>query len=228
MPSSNAIIFPYTAWSSRLANWSKRVPRPVTIFAVNLSAPADVFFIVNGRPYQAEVTTVIEGIDGWIQVVTPPFSGQDWSIEQQADVRVIAGVGTGDEQTDTLFDVYTLLPQSQTAAPVIFGVSPSSGRSSGGEVVSILGQGFTFPAAVTIVEFIDSSGTSRVASILAVAPDGSQIQVETPRFSTLPLETDDPQRPRILLSRDDAGRVDGLLHDRLVRMFRNSSLRPWA
>jgi CubicO group peptidase (beta-lactamase class C family) len=42
------------------------------------------------------------------------------------------------------------------------------------------------------------------------------------------LETDDPQRPHVVLTRDDAGRIDGLLHDRLVRMFRNDSLRPWA
>ncbi len=183
----------------------------VTLFGVNISAPVEVFFIVNGRPYEASVIDVIEGIDGWIQVATPPFSGQDWSIEQEADVRAIVGVGTGNEQTDTLFDVYTLLPQSQTAGPVIFGVSPSSGRSSGGEVVNILGQGFTFPAANTVVEFIDSGGASRVASILAVAPDGTQIQVETPRFSTLPLEDDDPQDVVVTTPNGNGTLVDGFI-----------------
>ncbi len=179
----------------------------VTLYGVNVSAPAEVFFIVNGRPYEAEVGTVIEGIDGWIQVATPPFIGQDWSIEQTADVQVIVGVGTENQQTDTLFGAYTLLPQSQTSGPVIFGVSPNTGRSSGGEIVNILGQGFTFPAANTVVSFIDPGGFTLPAPILSIAPDGSQIQVETPRFSTLPLESDAPQDV-VVTTPNGAGRLE--------------------
>ena len=33
----------------------------------------------------------------------------------------------------------------------------------------------------------------RLGTVISVAPDGTQIQVETPRFSTIPLEQDRPQ-----------------------------------
>ncbi len=183
----------------------------VTLYGVNISTPVEVYFIVNGRPYEAEVVDTVVGDDGWIQVLTPVFTGQDWSIEQTADIRVLVSAGTTEQQTDTLFGAYTLLQQSQTAGPVIFGVAPNSGRSSGGEVVSILGQGFDFSAANMVVGFTDSGGTARLASILAVAPDGTQIQVETPLFSTLPLDQDDPQDVEVTTPNGSDTLADGFI-----------------
>jgi hypothetical protein len=183
----------------------------VTIFGVNIEAPAEVFFILNGRPYQATVQSVVEGYDGWIVVTTPAFTGEDASIEQRADVRVAVAVGTEREQIGRLELAYTLLPASQTAGPVIFGLSPASGRSSGGEIVNVLGQGFGFPAANMAVEFISPSGGSRSATIVSVAPDGSQIQVETPRFSTLPLAEDQAQDVRVSTPNGSGQLDDGFL-----------------
>jgi hypothetical protein len=54
----------------------------------------------------------------------------------------------------------------------------------------VLGQGFGTVAADIFVSFTDEDGGVKLASVLAVAPDGTQIQIETPQFSTLPLEED--------------------------------------
>jgi hypothetical protein len=125
-----------------------------------------------------------------VTVVTPAFTGTDTGIQQTADVRVNTNAGTGSQQTDTLPDAFVLLPGG---GPQIFGVSPNSGRSSGGEIVNILGQGFGAVASDLSVSFTDTQGVVKLGTVMAVSPDGSQIQVETPRFSTLPLPSDEPQ-----------------------------------
>ncbi len=159
-----------------------------------IQAPVEVYFDLNGVAYQAIVAGVTESIplsaDGSITVVTPAFTGANNSIQQTADVRVVANAGTGSQETSTLSSAYVLLPGG---GPQIFGVSPNSGRSSGGEVVNILGQNFGSVASDLSVSFTDPDDVVRLASVLSVAPDGTQIQVETPRFSTLPLTEDRPQ-----------------------------------
>jgi hypothetical protein len=60
-------------------------------------------------------------------------------------------------------------------------------------VVNVLGQGFGTVATDISVSFTDEEGAVRLASVLSVAPDGSQIQIETPLFSTIPLTEDRPQ-----------------------------------
>ena len=156
-----------------------------------ITAPVEVYFDLAGTPYQAIVANVTESeplsADGSISVVTPAFTGADNSIEQSADVRVITGAGTGTQQSDTLTQAFALLP---SLGPTIFGLSPNSGRSSGGEVVNVLGQGFGSVATDLAVSFVDPDGVAKLATVLAVSPDGTQIQVETPQFSTVPLEED--------------------------------------
>ncbi len=159
-----------------------------------IQAPAEVFFDLGGVAYQGIVSGVSESNplseDGSITVVTPAFTGANNSIQQTADVRVITNAGTGSAETATLVSAFVLLPGG---GPAIFGVAPSSGRSSGGEVVNILGQNFGSVASDLSVSFTDDDSVVRLATVLSVAPDGSQIQVETPRFSTLPLTEDRPQ-----------------------------------
>ncbi len=164
-----------------------------TIIGKGILAPVDVYFDLNGNAYQAIVAGVVESDplseEGSITVITPAFTGVDNTIQQTADVRVITNAGTGGQETDTLGDAFALVPGG---GPAIFGVSPNTGRSSGGEVVSILGQGFGTVASDLSVSFTEDNGVVRLGTVLAVAPDGSQIQVETPIFSTLPLEGDIP------------------------------------
>jgi len=128
--------------------------------------------------------------DGTITVITPAFTGTNTGIQQTADVRVNTNAGTGSQETDTLPDAFVLLPGG---GPLIFGLQPNSGRSSGGEVVNVLGQAFGSVASDLSVSFTDRLGAVKLGIVMAVSPDGTQIQVETPRFSTIPLEVDEPQ-----------------------------------
>jgi len=185
----------------------------VVILGKGIVAPVEVTFILNGVPFSAEVINVLESIPssgpGSIVAITPRFTGTDTSIEQQADIRVVARVGSiGGEEKDTLFQAFSLLPGLGT---VIYGVAPNSGRSSGGEVINILGQGFGSNAAEVSATFTDSGGSVRIGRVLAVAPDGTQIQVETPRFSTLPLATDHPQDVSVTTPEGSARIEDGFL-----------------
>ncbi len=185
----------------------------VVIAGKGIVAPVEVTFILNGVPYNAQVVNVLESIPsnapGSIVAITPRFTGTDTSIEQYADIRVLANVGSiGGQETDTLMRAFGLLPGLGT---VIYGISPNSGRSSGGEVVNILGQGFGSNAAEVSVTFTDGGGSVRIGQVLAVSPDGTQIQVETPRFSTLPLATDQPQDVSVTTPEGEARIEDGFL-----------------
>ncbi len=166
----------------------------VVITGKGIQSPVEVYFDLDGFPYEAIVVGVTESVplsaEGTITVITPAFTGTNTGIQQTADVRVNTNAGTGAQETDTLPDAFVLLPGG---GPAIFGVVPSSGRSSGGEVVNVLGQGFGSVASDLSVSFTDPNGAVRLGTVIAVSPDGSQIQVETPLFSTIPLTTDQPQ-----------------------------------
>jgi hypothetical protein len=166
----------------------------VLITGKGIQSPVEVYFDLDGFPYQAIVVGVTESdplsAEGTITVITPAFTGTNTGIQQTADVRVETNAGTGAQETDTLPDAFVLLPGG---GPAIFGVVPSSGRSSGGEVVNVLGQGFGSVASDLSVSFTDTTGVVKLGTVIAVSPDGSQIQVETPLFSTIPLTTDEPQ-----------------------------------
>jgi hypothetical protein len=166
----------------------------VTITGKGIQAPVDVFFDLDGFAYQAIIVGVTESVplsaDGNVTVITPAFTGTNTGIQQTADVRVNTNAGTGSQESDTLPDAFVLLPGG---GPMIFGVQPSSGRSSGGEVVNVLGQSFGSVASDLSVSFADTQGVVKIGTVMAVSPDGTQIQVETPRFSTIPLTADEPQ-----------------------------------
>ncbi len=166
----------------------------VVITGKGIQTPVDVFFDLDGFAYQAIIVGVTPSdplsADGTITVITPAFTGTNTGIQQTADVRVNTNAGTGSQETDTLPDAFVLLPGG---GPQIYGVSPSSGRSSGGEVVNVLGQGFGSVASDLSVSFTDPGGVVKLGTVMAVSPDGTQIQVETPRFSTIPLTDDEPQ-----------------------------------
>jgi hypothetical protein len=166
----------------------------VVITGKGIQTPVDVYFDLDGFAYQAIIVGVTPSeplsAEGTITVITPAFTGTDTGIQQTADVRVHSNAGTGSQETGILPDAFVLLPGG---GPLIFGVSPSSGRSSGGEVVNVLGQAFGSVASDLSVSFADPRGVVKLGTVMAVSPDGSQIQVETPRFSTIPLTEDEPQ-----------------------------------
>ena len=186
MPSSSRVSIP--------AAGSYAGGDQVVVTGKGIQTPVDVFFDLDGFAYQAIIVGVTPSdplsADGTITVITPAFTGTNTGIQQTADVRVNTNAGTGSQETDTLPDAFVLLPGG---GPQIYGVSPSSGRSSGGEVVNVLGQGFGSVASDLSVSFADPNGLVKLGTVMAVSPDGTQIQVETPRFSTIPLEADQPQ-----------------------------------
>ena len=207
----------------------------VVITGKGIEAPVEVFFDLDGFPYQAIIVGVTESVplsaDGTVTVVTPAFTGTDTGIQQTADVRVNTNAGTGSQQSDTLPDAFVLLPGG---GPQIFGLSPSSGRSSGGEVVNILGQGFGSVASDLSVSFADTQGVVKLGTVLAVSPDGSQIQVETPRFSTLPLEEERydfvipkrrVDRPAVMAFGHAAHPEEGADHETLLERAREPRIR---
>jgi hypothetical protein len=163
-----------------------------TILGKGILAPVEVYFDLNGIAYPAQIVEVVDSAPeasdiGSITVVTPTFSGADSSIEQAADVRVNS-LGSGVPDSDTLPQAFHLLPGLGLN---VYGVVPNSGRAAGGEIVTVLGQGFGSNPADLTVSFIWSAtdpnnpeDTDQVVfgRVLSVDSEGTQIQVETPRF----------------------------------------------
>ncbi|RLE24162.1 MAG: hypothetical protein DRJ65_10450, partial [Acidobacteria bacterium] len=172
-------------------------------------SPAEVDFEVNGVMYPAILIDGQESdplsADGFVTVLTPYISHltdeerlQDWS----SAVTLRVGLGTADEQTETLPGAFTFLagpsgPESALQEPFIYLVTPDYGQSSGGEQVTILGRNFRAtvtdadgnitdtPVAVDSVTF---GGIDSV--VLSVSAEGTQIVVQTPRWSNTPLDAD--------------------------------------
>lgn len=174
-----------------------------------IKTPVEVDFEVNGDIYPGILVDGQESepisADGWIKVRTPYISNltdeqrlEDWP----SNVTVKVGLGTADEQTETLPAAFTFLagpsgPQSALDEPFIYLVIPDHGQSAGGQQVTILGRNFRAtvtdmdgnvtdtPVAVDAVTF---GGIEAV--VLSVSADGTQIVAQTPRWSVIPLDAD--------------------------------------
>lgn len=174
-------------------------------------APAEVDFTVNGETYPAIIDSVVESqpltADGSITIRTPYISNltdeeqnQDWL----SNVTVRIGLSTADEQEEILPGAFTFLagptgPQAALQEPFIYLVIPDHGQSAGGEQVTVLGRNFRAtvtdadgnvtdrPMAVDTVTF---GGIESV--VLSVSEDGTQIVAQTPRWSNIPLDADQP------------------------------------
>ncbi|RLE21912.1 MAG: hypothetical protein DRJ65_14985, partial [Acidobacteria bacterium] len=175
-------------------------------------SPAEVDFEVNGVTYPAILIDGQESeplsADGFVTVLTPYISDltdeqrlQDWS----SAVTLRVGIGTADQQNEMLPGAFTFLggeppppgPESYLGPPAIYLVTPDHGQSSGGEQVTILGRNFRgtvtdadgnitdTPVAVDSVTF---GGVDCV--VLSVSAEGTQIVVQTPRYSNIPLDAD--------------------------------------
>ncbi len=181
----------------------------VTLNGKAIVVPVEVDFEVNGETYPGIVVggTPSDPPSGLGQIIvrTPYISNltdderlQDWS----SSVTVRVGLGTADEQTETLPGAFTFLagpsgPQSALQEPFIYLVIPDHGQSAGGQQVTILGRNFRatvtdadgnvtdMPVAVDTVTF---GGIDSV--VLSVSADGTQIVAQTPRWSIIPLDAD--------------------------------------
>ncbi len=157
----------------------------VTVNGKGIRTPVEVYFIVEGVPYEGRFVSVAP--DGTsVTVVTPAITGVgDTSKTYAADVKVVSGVGTGSEEAVTFVKGFDFLPS--TTVPVIFQVYPERGSARGGEQVTIFGQNFVEPVTV---EFSGGSFGALQAEVVSVSADGRQIMVITPQISATPIEED--------------------------------------
>jgi hypothetical protein len=174
----------------------------VVITGKGISAPAEVYFTVQGVQYQAVVDQVVPSVPpssaGTITIRSPEPTAADTTLTSPADVKVIVDVGATTQQEVTVPAGFTYIgnstpPPNVAPTPVIFGVDPYYGRSAGGETVTILGMDFTWDDGVNkqIVATFDEvyftfQGQEFVAQVERFSE--TQIEVITPRFSLTPLQ----------------------------------------
>lgn len=173
--------------------------------------PVEVYFTVQGVQYQAVVESVVQSVpldaSGTITIRTPEATAADKTITSQADVKVVAGVGTTDEQTQSYPSAFTYISDSVIVGdPVIFGVEPLYGRSQGGENVTILGLNFATDVTKELAKTFDKvyflfDGQQLLAEVEQWSE--TQISVITPRFSLTPLTEN--RNAGVLLTRLDGG-----------------------
>jgi hypothetical protein len=161
----------------------------VVINGKGIVAPAEVNFIVQGVSYPAPVQQVSgsKAGTGSITVLSPYIGSAEVRAEdREADVQVTVALGSSDQQQVVAPRAFTYLASATgVSSPQIFGVVPDTGRSSGGETVTVLGRNFV-PGATTVRFY--GPGFDVFSPSVTVAPDGLQMDVVTPRFSLTPLD----------------------------------------
>jgi hypothetical protein len=196
----------------------------VTMNGKGIVAPVEVDFEVNGQSYPGIIDSVVESnpltADGSITLRTPYISNLtdderllDWS----SVVTVRVGLDTADEQNETLPGAFTFLagpsgPQSVLDEPAIYLVIPDHGQSGGGEQVTILGRNFratvtdedgTVTDTPAAVDGVTIGGIDSV--VLSVSADGTQVVVLTPRWSSTPIDADQPVDVIVTTSYETSG-----------------------
>ncbi|HSL19861.1 MAG TPA: IPT/TIG domain-containing protein, partial [Methylomirabilota bacterium] len=208
-------------WNVNPSSGSYAGGETVVLTGKGIRAPAEVYLTVQGVEYQAIVDGVVDSMPlssaGTITIRTPKPTAATTTITSPANVRVVVGVGTGNQEEQTLPSAFTYLGYvdpgpGEIPTPVIFGVEPYYGRSRGGELVTILGSGFVYDdeglkarGATKELQrnFTNVYFTFRGQQLLAQVErySANQIEVVTPRFSLTPLAED--ENAGILLTRPD-------------------------
>jgi len=182
-------------WSINPAVGSYAGGETVVLTGKGIQNPVEVFFTVQGTQYQAIIDQVVPSVPassaGTITVRTPQPTAADTNQTSTADIKVVVKVGTPDEENQSYPSAFTFISNSVIIGdPTIFGVEPFSGRSAGGETVTILGLNFAVDEAKALVKNFDEVYfTFQGQDLLAQVERWSETQIEviTPRFSLLPL-----------------------------------------
>ena len=129
-----------------------------------LRAHADSLELLHVRWYERTVGG--EAYDGWVLVQWTPAGGDAAGIEEAN----VVGLGQGARTAITS-------PYSTTEVPTVASVSPATGATTGGELVTITGSGFATVTGATGVKFGANNATSYTivsdSKIVAVAPAGT-------------------------------------------------------
>ena len=201
-------------WSINPREGSYSGGEQVVLTGKGIANPVEVFFTVQGTQYQAIVDSVVPSVPldsgGTITIRSPLPTAADTSITSPADVRITVRVGTPDEESQSYPSVFTYISDTVTiGVPVIYGVEPFSGRSAGGESVTILGLNFAVDEAKALVKNFDEvyftfNGQDLLAQVERWSEN--QIEVITPRFSLLPLTSN--QSAGVKLTRVDDNNIE--------------------
>jgi hypothetical protein len=195
-------------WSINPTSGSYAGGETVVLTGKGIESPVEVFFTVQGTQYQAIVDQVVPSVPidaaGTVTIRTPEPTAADTTMTSPSDVRVAVRVGTTDEESQSYPSVFTFISDSVIIGePVIFGVEPFYGRSSGGELVTILGLNFAVDEDGELVKtFDDVYFTFQGQELLAQVErwSATQIEVITPRFSLLPLTDNQNAGVRLTLT----------------------------
>ena len=155
----------------------------VVLTGAGIRTPVEVSFTVGGTTYPARVLSVVpSNSPGTITVETPRITAADPTVDSPATINVKVGVGTAQEQSQSLTNAFTFLREIFT--PVIYGVYPDQGTARGGDQVTILGANLT---GVTKVTF-----GGREAQVVSESADGHQVTVITPSYGAPYLQDNTP------------------------------------
>jgi hypothetical protein len=155
----------------------------VTIYGANFFEPLGVAF-------GTEVVRVLSFTQDQIVVQTRLHTDNFITEELTVPITVVTRFDTGQQQTVTMDNAYTYLPN--TGVPQLYTVVPSRGSPRGGETVTLTGRHFHEPLTV---EFIIGPpvGATRPATVVDVVRNGDgtmTAHVITPEASPDPLPTD--------------------------------------
>lgn len=210
----------------------------VIIQGKGITAPVEVDFEVAGETYPAIIESVVESQpleeSGSITIRTPYISGltdeqreSDWI--STVTVRVnLTDSYDADFNSEILPSAFTFLrgyagPTSALQEPFIYLVLPDHGQTAGGEQVTVLGRNFRavltdgdgnvteMPAAVDLVTF---GGVQ--ADLISISADGTQLVAQTPRWSVIPLDADQPVDVEVTTSYDQFGPFTATLQNGFV------------
>lgn len=141
----------------------------VTIFGNNFGTSAATSRVTFGG-LPASITALL---DNQIVVRTPRYTLRDPKASEAVDVVVTIDLGKVSEQEARLAQAFTY---RYPATPLVTSVSPNTGTTDGGEVITVRGNNFGTSTSTTRILFGNVQGTVESVS-------DTSIQVRTPRWT---------------------------------------------
>lgn len=173
---ANAVGIPPLTPGTRIESVTPSIGRPeggeiVRITGDNFEAPVRVFFEADGKRIEAFTVSVQPRM---IEVVTPPILLENTQ-RLAVTVQVIAHAGSEREMKATAKDAF--LYQKAALVPVVLVVAPNQAPVTGGQRVTIFGEGFDQPVQVLVVQ----DGEPRECRVINVRFNEIVVEVPTAR-----------------------------------------------
>jgi len=162
----------------------------VVLYGKGLYPPLEVYFAVEGEEYEAHTVSVADDFSS-ATILTPEITnithdGEELATEYLANIRVVRGVGTNDEQNATYTEAFTFVKHDEyfpENLQIYLPLSPDEGDRYGGEEVVISGKAIIAPVEV----FFMANTTEYQAETLEVVPSVPASATGTVRILTPPM-----------------------------------------